>query len=232
MRVSLYDTIKWIGTPFRYHVIGLENIRDGGPAIYACNHLGSAGPLQMVLSLPVRFYPWIMGEMFDYERGPQYLYDDFIHKSWHVSGKFGMGVSTAISHLAASLFNRLKFVSIDRNRGRNKDAFRRSLELLATGENLLIFPEEPKGILNPETQMRPFLCGYVGLCRMYQRQWGKALPVYPVAVYPGTRSLTIGKAIFYENLVNRRRDTYRMGMKVEEDVIRLYLEMKNTKGSV
>jgi len=64
---------------------------------------------------------------------------------------------------------------------------------------------------------------------MYQRQGEKALPVYPVAVYPGTRTLTIGKAMFYENLVNRRRDTYRMGMKVEEEVIRLYLAMKKSK---
>ena len=230
MKISLYDTIKWIGAPFHYRVIGLENIRDDGPAIYACNHLESTGPLQMVLSLPVRFYPWIMGEMFDNERAPQYLYDDFIHKSWRVSGKVGMGISTAVSHLATSLFNRLKFVSVDRNRGHNKGAFQRSLELLAAGENLLIFPEEPKGLLNPKTQMRPFLCGYVGLCRMHQRQGGKALPVYPAAVYPGTRSLSIGKAMFYENLVNRRRDTYRMGMKVEEEVIKLYLAMKNSQG--
>jgi hypothetical protein len=227
MKLSLYYAIKWIGAPFRYHVIGLENIRDGGPAIFTCNHLVSIGPLQMVLSLPVRFYPWVIGEMCDYERGPQYLYDDFIHKSWNVSGKLGMGISTAVSHLAVSLFKRLKFVSVDRNRGRNKDAFRRSLELLGAGENLLIFPEEPKASLNPETQMRPFLYGYIGLCRIYQRQWEKTLPVYPVAVYSETRTLTIGMAIYYENLVNRRQDIYRTGKKVEDEVIRLYLEMKN-----
>ena len=60
MKDTLYKVVRFLGSPFVYHCIGLENIQGRGPAIYVANHLVSVGPVEIILSLPVRLYPWVI----------------------------------------------------------------------------------------------------------------------------------------------------------------------------
>ena len=163
----LYNAASSVGLLFSYETIGLYHVRRRNPAIFVTNHLGSIGPVQMVLSLPIRLYPWVMADMLDLQRAPLYLYDDFIHPAWHLQGRLGLAVAKLVSQLAVRLLNGIGSISIDRSRGVFMEPYHRSLDLLGQGKNLLIFPEDSLAPLDPETNMRPFMRGFVLLSPMY-----------------------------------------------------------------
>jgi hypothetical protein len=199
MKDIFYKTLHLLGSPFAYDCIGLKNIQSEGPAIYVTNHLGSVGPIAVILSLPIRFYPWVIAEMLDYQRAPQYLYDDFVHPELHLDGRFGMVVASFISQISVRLLNVLGSVSVDRNRGYYMSPMRQSLAMLVEGKNLLILPEDPLGPLDPEHLMRPFLCGFLLLCFKYKILTNGLLPVYPLAVSSECKKVCIGHPLFFES---------------------------------
>ncbi len=224
MSDRLYNAARLAGSPFAFRCEGLANIRDHGPAVYVANHLAAVGPIETVLSLPVRLYPWVIGETMDHARAPRYLYDDLVAPSWRLRGRFGMFVSSVIARLAVGFLWGLGCVEVDSNRGRYLAPFRRSLALLQEGKSLLIFPENPRATLDPVTRMRPFQRGFVLLCPLFQNLTGRPLPLYPVAVSPQRRMVTVGEPIFYEANGRRREDVLRTCARLEAEVQRLYLK--------
>lgn len=219
---TFYKLVRLAGTPFRYRTVGQEHIQSDGPAIYVANHLGSVGPVQVILSVPVRLYPWVIGEMTDFQRAPRYLYDDFVHPAWHLQGRLGAAISKPLSWLAVWIMRGLTAVSVDRNRGRCVDAFHHSLALLAEGKNLLVFPEDATRPPDPETRLHPFLCGFIALCYMHERARGDRLPIYPLAVHPASRTIAVGEAIFFEDNGDRRQDIRRTCERLQGKVRELY----------
>jgi hypothetical protein len=159
----VYKAFRALGAPFRFRVMGLENIETAGPAIYTANRLGSVGPIQAILSVPVRFHPWVIGEMTDPARAPRYLCDDFVGPTLRINGRTGIAIATAISWISVRLLNGADAIAMDSNRSRIIDAFRNSLHLLEDGKNLLIFPEDTLEPIDPETGMHPFKCGLAEL---------------------------------------------------------------------
>ncbi len=206
----------------RFHTCGMENVLDSGPAIYAGNHLASEGPIAIILTLPVRFYTWTIAEMMDFKRASQYLYDDFVHPTWHLNGGAGKAVSFLVSRISVVVLNGLGSISVDRSRGGFAEPFMRSLDLLMHGKNLLIFPEDSKAPLDPELQLRPFLTGYTWLCYLYFKETGKRLPVYPLAAYPQKRLVCIGKPLYFMPEGDPRRQIRAFGRQVECEVQLLY----------
>jgi hypothetical protein len=218
----LYRSVRWFGAPLRFRSCGTENIIDRGPAIYTCNHLASEGPMAAILSLPIRFYTWTIAEMMDFQRASQYLFDDFVHPVWHLDGRFGHSVSFLVSRITVVLLTGLGSISVDRSRGGFSEPFRRSLDLLKVGKNLLIFPEDSKAPLDPKVQMRPFLVGYTWLCHLYFKETGQHLPVYPLAVYPKKRVVCVGKPQYFVSEGDPRQQIRVFGRQVECEVQLLY----------
>jgi 1-acyl-sn-glycerol-3-phosphate acyltransferase len=219
----VYRAFRAAGAPFRFRVVGLENVESAGPAIYAGNHLGSLGPIQAVLSVPVRFYPWVVAEMTDPARARQYLYDDFVGPELRLHGRGGIALATAISWISVRLLNSAGAIPMDSNRGRIIDAFRRSLDLLAQGKNLLIFPENTAEPIEPATGMHPFKCGFAELCWIRQQATGERVPVYPMAVHPSSRTLAIGKAMFIPHGGARRGDLRAACIALSQEIRELYV---------
>ena len=193
----LYRAIRLLRYSFAYRCVGQENIQGDGPGIYVANHLDSVGPVEVVLSVPMRFHPWVVAEMTDPKRAPRYLYDDFVGPIWHLRERFGMAVAAVLSRLTVGLLLGLGCIPMDLHRRRYMGAFRRSLDLLQAGGNLLIFPEDPQGPLDQATRMRPFMAGFLLLCRQYERAAGHQLPLYPVAVHRERRIVAIGTPLFF-----------------------------------
>jgi 1-acyl-sn-glycerol-3-phosphate acyltransferase len=223
---SVYNIARFIGSPFSYDVVGFENITTPGPAIYVANHLGTLGPIETILSVPIRFYPWIIADMTDFKRAPEYLFNDFIHPVLHLNGRFGKLFSTMLTKISVRLLRAIGSVSIDRFGGMTTDGFRHSLRLLREGKNLLIFPEDPLLPLEPATLMRHFMPGFGTLCSLFQADEGSLLPVYPMAVHAVSETVAIGKPEFYHPLGHHREAINAFCQLVEEHVRTLYLEMQ------
>ncbi len=222
----VYNIARFIASPFSYDVVGFENITTPGPAIFIANHLGAIGPIETILSVSIRFYPWIISEMLDFKLAPKYLLDDFIHPVLHLNGRFGLLFSTLLTKISVRLLRAIGSVSIDRFGGMTTDGFRQSLRLLREGRNLLIFPEDALLPLDPVTLTRHFMPGFVTLCSLYQASADSLLPVYPVAVHAGSETVAIGKPEFFHPLGVRREAMDRFNLLIEQRVRMLYLEMQ------
>jgi hypothetical protein len=227
----LYRTVRLLGSPFRYRVVGLEHIQDKGPAIYVANHLGSLGPIQMILSLPLRFFPWIIANMTDRQRAPRYLYDDFVRPVLHLQGTMGMVVSFLICQVAVPLLRGLGSIPVEKEFGLFDKSFRRSMDLLIQGRNLLIFPEDNAGPYDPKTQMRPFSCGFSWLCYRYEQATGRPLPIYPVAVSREAAMIVIDRPTFYTNHGDRKQDLRQLCASLQESVHMLRQSLETTLGT-
>ncbi len=226
----LYRTIRTLGRPFAYRVTGLQHVRHQGPAMYVANHLGSAGPIEVILSLPIRFFPWVAAEMTTSRRAPRYLYDDFIHPTWHLGGRLGTMVSRVVARIAVGLINGIGSVPVERRNGMFDESFERSLALLAEGKNLLIFPEDREAPLDSATLMRPFMAGFGRLCYLYQRRTGQSLPVYPVAIHPESKTVTIGEPVYWEPAADQRPEIREFCHQVQGMVEELYQGLACSEG--
>lgn len=224
----VYDFLCFVLSSYNYDVIGIENIQTPGPAIYVANHLGPTGPIEAILSIPVRFYPWGIAEMTDYKRAPKYLFDDFTHPILHLNGKFGLLFSTFLTKISVPLFKAVGVVPIDRFGGWTADGFRQSLKLLHEGKNLLIFPEDPLLPLDPDTAMRHFMPGFATLCSLFQSEAAFPLPVYPVAVNAKAETVAIAKAEYFRPQGHHRQAIDAFSQLMEARVSELYLELKHS----
>lgn len=222
----IYDLARFLGSPFAYDVFGFEHIQSAGPAIYIANHLAAIGPIAVILSVPVRFYPWVIAEMMDVKRAPRYLFDDFIHPVLHFGGRFGMAFSTLLTKISIRLLRSVGAVSIDRFGGLTTDGFRASMKLLREGKNLLIFPEDALLPIAPDTIMRPFMPGFASLCSLFQAEQDTPLPVYPIAVHSGPEIVSIGEAEYFKEQGRHRQAIHDFCVLVEERVRQLYLDLK------
>jgi 1-acyl-sn-glycerol-3-phosphate acyltransferase len=225
-RSLVYELARFIGSPFNYDVAGLENVQTTGPALFIANHLGALGPIEIMLSMPFRLYPWISAEMNDFSRAPQYLYDDFVHPALHLSGKFGMVFSTLLTKITVRLLKSIDTISIERFEGLSTDGFRQSLKFLREGRNLLIFPEDNFLPPDPQTQMSPFMPGFVVLCSLFQQETSSLLPVYPLAVHAQAELVTIGSPEFFTPRGRHRDGIDEFCQLLEQRVAGIYLEMQ------
>jgi 1-acyl-sn-glycerol-3-phosphate acyltransferase len=228
----VYDLACLLGSPFGYEVVGLDNIQTPGPAIFITNHLGPTGPIETVLSIPIRFYPWGIAEMNDPQRAPKYIFDDFVHPVLHLGGKFGLLFATLLTKITVPLFKSIGVIPIDRFGGWTADGFRQSLRLLHEGKNLLIFPENSVLELDPETSMRPFMPGFATLCSLFDREAGFAVPVYPVAVNSQAEIVIIGKPEYFHQQGRHRQAILDFTQLMELRVRQLYLELKHNAESI
>ena len=77
------------------------------------------------------------------------------------------------------------------------ETYRLSVDNLAAGKSLLIFPEDPTQPLDESCRMSPFLKGFVRLGELYFERTQKILKFYPVAVDPAFRKVKLGKPISF-----------------------------------
>jgi hypothetical protein len=217
---GFYRAAKIAGSPFRFRVLGWERVTTL-PALFVGNHLGSTGPVQVILSLPVRLHPWVVEDMADRRLAPAYLYDDFVAPAWHLRGRAGMVVSSLVAQIAVSLIRGLDPVPVKRQHGLFDASLRGSLGLLTQGRSILIFPEDRHRALDPETQLRPFLHGFGWLCYLHDRAGGLPLPVYPLALHHGRRAVAVGHPRHLLPEGERRERVQRLCHDIEQDIAAL-----------
>ena len=224
-RSLVYDIARFIGSPFSYDLLGFENVQTSGPAIYTANHLGPLGPIEVLISVPMRFYIWAIAEMTDYDRAPEYLFHDFVQPVLHLGGSLGMLFSTGLTKVAVRFLRELGVISIDRFGGSSIDGFRQSLNLLMEGKNLLIFPEDPARGRDLESQMTPFKKGFARLGEQYYARTRRPLRFCPLAVHADSYRVQVGASVAYNWMGDPRHERLRLKSVLEANIRKMVLEM-------
>ena len=188
----LYKLIKGLVRVFypRTSVVGAENLPEG-PCVIVGNHTQMNGPIVSELYLPTEHYTWCIGEMMHLKEVPAYAYRDF----W--SGKpawirwFYRLISYAIAPLAVCIFNNANTVPVYHD-ARLITTFRESIEKLADGTSLVIFPEYGKEFNNI---LYDFQEKFIDVARFYYKKTKKELSFVPMYVAPALKTVYLGTPI-------------------------------------
>jgi hypothetical protein len=192
--------------------------------VFVCNHLGALGPIAAGASLPIFVHPWIHADLLDPVRAADYLRRDFVEPQLRVPPPLSGWVSRRIAKVHVPLLRAVGGVPVHHTPEGLRETLSLSLDLLADGESILIFPEEPGLPLDARYNMRPFQKGFTRLGELYYERCGRALAFIPLAVHPLTRTLRVGEPIRYNRLHHPATERQRIKSMLERSIQRMLLE--------
>ena len=218
-----------LARPFlRLKVTGTEHLRKKDyPSVFVSNHNFIYGPIAAVIYLPTYFRPWIHNVMLERETAAREIARPF----GVVIRIFGRRLGGAIIRFGARLtcwalnsFNPIPVV-----RGASRDVmttFERSIQALEEGDNILIFPEKPKRMVNPdgaagEDVLRTFYTGFAHIAKMYYDRTGKALLFYPLYSDMDERAFRIGEPVAYDPALEPHEGKRRLAEQLQQRVAEL-----------
>lgn len=219
---SLLNLNVWGGD-----LVGGEELPGRGPAVYVANHDRSLGPIAVTSSLPFRVYPWVIGDMVDWEMAPAYLSRDFVEPALHLRPPLSMGFSRLIAQFSVRLLRGVGCIPVWQG-DHLLETYRLSVESLVQSRPLLIFPEDPVLPVDDVCGMRPFKKGFARLGEMYFERSGRILPFYPLAVHERLRQVKVAKAVLFNPRNDRLRERLRLASVLEAAIRSMLLEM-NTR---
>lgn len=201
-----------------------ENLPKEGPAVLVANHLGALGPIAVTACVPRRLYPWVVADMMDPERAPEYLRWDFVERQLHLPQPYSLWMAKAIAKLSVPLLNSAGCIAVHSNFEDLLAPFEQSVRLLEQGEFILVFPEDPKQPLDPLYKMSPFKKGFVRLGEFYFQQTGRALKFYPLAVHEIRRTVQAGKPVTHNPYAPPVRERLRVKTALETAIHEMLAE--------
>ena len=211
---QIIKLVYWQGT-----LLGAENLPTQGPAVFVANHLGAAGPIGVVCTLPLRFHPWIIADMINRAKAAEYLQMDFVEPTLKIKPPLSQLVARAIAAIAVPLLISLGCIPVTRGHTQELEL---SLQALIEGKYVLIFPEAPELDLDEASQMRPFLKGFTRLAEMYHAETGESLRFYPVAVH-GSRRVLLGAPLTINPSAHTAAERLRLLHQLENKIREMYL---------
>jgi len=215
----LFEAFLWGG-----ELVGEENLPERGPAVFVANHLGAMGPIAVLASLPVRVYPWVIGDMLDEEKAPAYLVKDFVEPQLHIPPPASRWLGLAISKISVGLLRSAGCIAVQQGE-QLLDTYHRSVDLLLEGKNLLIFPEDPHQEFDLRVRMTPFYKGFARLGEFYYQRSGRALTFVPLAVHLETYRVRVGQKVVFNPTLNPVHERLRIKHVLEAAIREMYLDM-------
>ena len=192
-----------------------ESSYSGDPCIFVANHMGAAGPIAMCAHFPLRdtCRPWINSPVMDSKQMPDYVRTDLW---WDHDSIFHPFLNVTVPWLAAALIPPLMRgaggIPVYRDMG-VMTTFRKSIEAMKKGDNLLIFPEKISEYGEYSGEMNT---GWLFVADMWYKATGRALEIYPVFVDKENHRLHVSRPILW--------DTTRSLKEQTDDVIRQVAE--------
>jgi len=219
--VGVLDMLIWGGK-----LEGEENLPPRGPAVFVANHLESTGPIAVCCSVPLRMYSWIIGDMVDPQRAPEWLRWDFVERTLHLEPPVSRWVARGLAKVTVPLLRSLGTVPVYHGAYEHmQESLKLSMDVLRQGRFLLVFPEDNQGVLDPATKMQPFQRSFVRLGEMYYEETGERLQFYPVAVH-GSGVVQVGKSVAHNPFNPPGMERHRVKVLVEESIQSMYLQLE------
>ncbi len=216
---ALLDVSIWGG-----EMVGDENFPKDGPAVFVGNHALALGPIAVCCSLPVRLYPWAVGDMMDWSKAAAYLNKDFVEPQLHIPPPLSVPFSRMLSQISVRLLSSIECIPVWQGE-ELLETYRISVNYLQEGRSLLIFPEDPALPRDEQCNMSPFKKGFARLGEMYYERTQNVLRFCPMAVHPGLRQVKLGKSIAFNPNNNSANERVRIKSVLESAIRNMYLEM-------
>jgi len=188
VRDAAYHLIRRLVKVFIWHgrSSGRENLPASGPVVFIGNHCGPLGPIGCVSEVKLRLYPWIIYQMLDPLECPAYMQVDFVEKSLHLRLPLSAAVSRRLSKVVVPLLTEIGGIPVFKFQGPQKalHTLQSSLAHLLAGECLLILPEVPEWVEDPQTRIHKFSKSSLWLVDLYHQKTGRPLAIIPFVAHP------------------------------------------------
>ena len=174
----------------KYTLQGTENLPPES-CVFVGNHCQMYGPIAAELYMPRPRYTWCVGEMMDRKEVPAYAFQDF----WSLKPRRLHWFYRLLSHIIAPLceyvFTRARTIPVYHD-ARVMTTFRRSMERLQQGADIVIFPEknEPYNHILCRFQEH-----FADIARMYYKRTGTALQFVPMYTAPRLGVICFGEPV-------------------------------------
>ena len=163
------------------------------------------GPIVGMLYIPVDVRPWVISEiMIDKDEMAQYVFQYTVSNMNWIPNAWKMPICRKIlAPLSIWAMDRLEAIPVYRNKpAQLTKTFRQSVDALQSGDNLLIFPENPnaKGKNSGYIQggLGELYSGFTLLAQLYRKKAGKQCRFIPMYCHRRMRTMTFGKPIIYD----------------------------------
>ena len=181
--------IIWMLSP-KYTLHGTEKLPDE-PCVLVGNHCQMYGPIAAELYLERPHSIWCIGEMMNRKEVPAYAFQDF----WSMKPKRVHWFYRMLSHIIAPLseyvFTHAHTIPVYKD-ARVMTTFRRSVERLQEGADVVIFPEKNE----PYNQILcKFQEHFADLARIYCRKTGKTVCFVPMYTAPRLAEIHFGEPV-------------------------------------
>ncbi|MBR5342872.1 MAG: hypothetical protein IK149_03110 [Oscillospiraceae bacterium] len=191
----IYRIIRFLIDLFfpRMQIFGLEKLPDE-PCIVVGNHSQMNGPLVSELRLDFPHETWCAGELMRWNEAADYAYTDFWSFKPRWTRPFFRLLSRLITPLCVCLFNNAHTIPVYHD-VRLRQTFRQSVDALADGESLVIFPEKnaPGNHI-----LYAFQDKFVDTARFYHNKTGKSLSFVPLYIAPRLRGAWFGSPVRFD----------------------------------
>ncbi len=188
--------------PFnRHRMVHLDHVRTDpdNPLVFLGNHAEIYGPIASALCFPVPVRFWVISKMmFNKKDVRAYMYENTFSKKTFLPVFVRKLLAWYLGWLSVNIMNSLRAIAVYRDSPMKlRQTIRESVDALAAGENLMIFPEHPEGkyVKNGISELSP---GFLMLAEAWWKKSGKKLRLMPVYANREQRTFTFGEEIDYE----------------------------------
>jgi 1-acyl-sn-glycerol-3-phosphate acyltransferase len=209
----------------RVRLRGTRNLRARGPLILVANHAGSYGPLSLVTSLPLELYPWVVDETTDARLAARRIQAEFLEAELHLRPPLSRWLARLLARIAAAIMRDINAVPVHQRSRAIRSTVETSVDLLARGKNILVFPEDSTRRLNDV--LCHFCTGFLHMARIYYERTREAVLFLPVAVNRRLRAVRIGRPIRFDGAVPFTVEKARLKRELEHRVTELYRSMED-----
>lgn len=210
---------------FRNKVYGAQNIdRLRFPSIFVCNHGYIYGPMAAVLYLPAYFRPWIDERMV---KRPLVADQILLGFKLPLPQRLKRAVCAAISAPVCWALNSFEPLVVSRTslKGVMK-TLRDTVDAMAAGDNVLIFPENPALTQNEYThgKLGEFFTGFAQIGKLYYDKAGEKPLFYPIYADKKAHTLRIGAPVEFSPDTPAKEERERISAELHKAMSRLSLE--------
>ena len=217
----------------RSKLVGGEKLMDiREPCVFICNHSELFGPVTCVATLPFYIRPWVDERMTDKKLAKEHIMANTMSvKKWPLKTK--RLYSSLAGKIASGVIKQFDPIPVGKLSMRAvSEMLNKSIQALAAGHNILIFPEnssKEKDGRYKKTGFSDFHPAFSHLAKKFYDATKEILTFYPLYADRELHILSVGDPVVYKPENNSSEECRRITSEIRNEMNKLYFDIEKVK---
>ena len=209
--------VKAVYAPPKIHYA--QQPQPGTTYVYVANHCKAHGPLSFFLALEGTARLWCRSDVLFWKSCPAYCFRMFLKGDTRPRGTrwFFRLVSYCMTPLCILVFRCGPTIPVYHD-ARIMKTYRKSVETVEDGCNIVIFPESPP-VLN--AYLNKLHVGFVDIARIVKGKTQKDVVFLPCYLAPSLKRIEVGRPVTCDDTLPVEQQRQRVAQALEEEMTRL-----------